>query len=298
MRPRASRIATTVVTCALTVAGGLVLSAPPAAADDFGLPGTGTSNVSLGTAGTFGTVTLSSASALVDTTFSLADLDPVSGSVISADISGALTGAYSISADVQESSLLALDTAELARQAQERSEAARRAQEAANASSSGVGPDGCPTTTPANTLRDGSQDIGIATLCADSVAQARTPEAARAIKFQLNNLGVPYSQPNRMKDGYFDCSSFAMRSYTAGGLNLLVNGWAPATGAIRTSAWAIEESLTAAEPGDLLFPTTGHVATLLADGYISHTNRPGDVSHVRKAYTSVYKAYRVDPTKA
>ena len=137
--------------------------------------------------------------------------------------------------------------------------------------------------------------MGIAELCANSVAQAPTGEAARAIKFQLNNLGLPYSQPNRMQTGYYDCSSLAMRSYAAAGLQVLVGGWAPNTAAIRASKWAERISMGDTRPGDLVYPTPGHVATKLSDGYVVHTSRPGDVSHVRAMYTELFYAVRVHP---
>lgn len=156
---------------------------------------------------------------------------------------------------------------------------------AQDAGSSGVGPDGCPTSAPANTLREGAAGVGIYELCANSVDQAPNAYAAAAIKYQLAHLGSPYSQPNRMKTGNYDCSSLAMRSYHAAGLKKL-SGWAPNTAAIRASSWAQRISYSAAKPGDLIFPHDGHVATMLSNGYMVHTNRPGDVSHVKKKYTS------------
>lgn len=411
--------------------------------------GSAMSNLAVGADSAFGLVSPQSVGSLLDSSFSLAELDPVSGALMGGDVTTAMTGDYAMTADLANSSLMALDTADLARRSLEQAEAARRAQQgsrsqlapgaapapydtlipaavaqycpaltapllaaqieaesnfnAAATSSAGaagpaqfmpgtwaqegidgdgdgradirnpadavasaasydckllaavsdvagdptanmlaaynaglgnvrkyngippfaetqnyvakilrraeemstagaagqgsVGPDGCPASAPANTLREGSTGIGIATLCANSVAQAPTPEAARAIKYQLNNLGVAYSQPNRMKDGYYDCSSLAMRSYTAGGLNLLENGWAPNTTAIRSSRWAERITLAQALPGDLVFPKPGHVSTALSDGYMVHTNRPGDVSHVKRLYDEAFYVVRVDPAR-
>jgi cell wall-associated NlpC family hydrolase len=158
------------------------------------------------------------------------------------------------------------------------------------------GPDGCPTSAPSGTLRAGSAGIGIAKLCADSVADARTPYAARAIKFALRNLGAPYSQPQRMASFRYDCSSFVMRAYDSAGLNV-VNGWAPNTTAIRAADWAVKIPHSSRRPGDLEFPYPGHVAMTLADGYKVHTNRTGDVSHVTDDYTSAYWTVRIDPSR-
>jgi len=90
-----------------------------------------------------------------------------------------------------------------------------------------VGPDGCPTSAPSNTMRSGSSSIGIARLCADSVRAAATPQAARAVKYALNHLGLPYSQERRMQSGWYDCSSLVMRSYDSAGVDVLVGGWGP-----------------------------------------------------------------------
>ena len=165
----------------------------------------------------------------------------------------------------------------------------------AGAGSAG-GADGCPTSAPSGTLREGAASIGVAKLCADSVAQARTPYAARAIKFTLRNLGAPYSQPRRMDPFQFDCSSYLMRAYDSGGLNL-VKGWAPNTYAILDAPWAPDIPFASRKPGDLVFPHTGHVSMSLAHGYKVHTNRTGDVSHVKKDYTKAAYTVRIDPSR-
>jgi hypothetical protein len=169
-----------------------------------------------------------------------------------------------------------------------------------------VGPDGCPEDAPGNTLRDGAGKIGIHRLCTDSVARARTPQAAKAIKWALTHLGWPYSQPRRNANGYADCSSFVSRAYRDSGAipNLYPKGTnAPTTITLVSVRWMHRISLSQAQPGDLVEPIpnsadTGHVAMQLADGYKVHTNRTGDVSHVERAYTSAYWAGWVDPARA
>ncbi|MBO2465322.1 transglycosylase family protein [Actinomadura violacea] len=169
-----------------------------------------------------------------------------------------------------------------------------------------VGPDGCPTNAPGNTLRDGAKKIGIHKLCADSVAKARTPQAAKAIKWALTHLGWPYSQARRNENGYADCSSFVTRAYRDSGAipNLYPKGSnAPTTITLVSVRWVHRISLGQAQPGDLVEPIpnsedTGHVAMRLADGYKVHTNRTGDVSHVERDYTSAYWVGWVDPSLA
>lgn len=155
---------------------------------------------------------------------------------------------------------------------------------------------GCPTSAPSGTLRGKASKIGINKICADSVAAAPTPEAARAIKFALRNLGAPYSQPKRMQNGYYDCSSFVMRSYNAAGLKVLEGGWAPNTYAIQNKRWAKRISFSSRKPGDLTYPFQGHIAMTLAHGLKVHTNRPGDVSHVNGDYSSAVLTIRVVPS--
>lgn len=160
--------------------------------------------------------------------------------------------------------------------------------------------DGCPTTAPDNTLRNGAADIGIAQLCADSVAGAPTPQAALAIKWALNHLDIPYSQPLRNSAGYADCSSFLSRAYTAGGVPLIHPGVnAPTTKIFAAANWAGHIAYAQAQPGDLVEPEPGHVVMVLAHGFIVHTSTDGDVSHVRSAYFSdPYLTLRIDPAAA
>ena len=156
---------------------------------------------------------------------------------------------------------------------------------------------GCPTTAPSGTLRDGAAALGIGRICADSVAAASSPEAARAIKYTLRNLGAPYSQANRMQSGYYDCSSYVMRAYQAAGANVLQGGWAPNTYAIENISWGRHIPFASRKPGDLVYPFQGHIAMSLAHGLKVHTNRPGDVSHVNSMYSSAYLTVRVDPAR-
>lgn len=166
----------------------------------------------------------------------------------------------------------------------------------AAAAQSEVGPEGCPTFAPAGTLRAGSESVGIYELCRRSVEAAPTPAAANAIVTALSGefLGKPYSQPRRNEVGWYDCSSFVTRAYTVGGTKI-VNGWPPTTASMTSGVgWGQRISFSEARPGDLLLePAPGHVGMLLADGYWVHTNRTGDVSHVKRAPTSPDLVLRV-----
>lgn len=78
-------------------------------------------------------------------------------------------------------------------------------------------PDTCPKRAPPGTLTDGSDAIGVLALCQASVRQARSPAAARAIKWAFNHLGARYvadSVPvdDETFDG-FHCANLVARSY-------------------------------------------------------------------------------------
>ncbi|WP_143227002.1 hypothetical protein [Actinomadura mexicana] len=169
-----------------------------------------------------------------------------------------------------------------------------------------VGPDGCPENAPNNTLRQGAEKIGIRKLCVDSVAHARTPQAAMAIKWALTHLGWPYApdkkgERNKRNDpGWADCSSFVSRAYRDSGAipKLYPEGSnAPTTHTLRALSWARQIQLSQAKPGDLVEPTSGHVAMQLADGYKVHTNQTGDVSKVERAYPTAVWVGWVDASK-
>jgi hypothetical protein len=166
-----------------------------------------------------------------------------------------------------------------------------------------VGPDGCPKNAPPNTLRQGAAEIGINKLCADSVAKARTPQAAMAIKWALTHLNLPYCMcnPQRNQDNYADCSSFVSKAYrNSGAIPNLYRGNAPTTRTFRTVRWMHQIPYSQAKPGDLVETNGGgHVSMQLANGYKVHTNTSKDFSRVERAYSpaDVYWVGRVDASK-
>jgi surface antigen len=161
-----------------------------------------------------------------------------------------------------------------------------------------VGPDGCPETAPKNTLLNGADKIGIHKLCVDSVAKARTPQAAMAIKWALSSLGWPYTQhiPARNTDHAADCSSFVSRAYLSA-IPGLYKGNAPTTDVLRAVKWTHKIPLSQAQPGDLVEPLSGHVVMHLADGYNVQESHTGEVSHVLREVSSAFWAGWVDPGK-
>jgi cell wall-associated NlpC family hydrolase len=156
-------------------------------------------------------------------------------------------------------------------------------------------PNACPQDAqiPAGTFRFGGSARD---LCMRSVLQARSTAAAKAIIWTFHHLGRPYQRPDRggscngsrVGPGY-DCSGFLTSAYEETGTP--VNG-NPTTAIMRTN-WPASQRISAMEarPGDLLLPSTGHVVMLLADGAIIHTNKCGDVSHVRNRYNGDFMLY-------
>lgn len=182
-----------------------------------------------------------------------------------------------------QAGVLEVDTAKIAEEARRNALASAKNAAVAN----------CPTSAPAGTLRGGSERIGVRKLCEDSVSRAATPQAAVAIQYMLSNLGVPYSQTQRMTRGWYDCSSYVMQGFAAAGLGVIgSNGWAPTTHALAphsgwsSPAWVQTVKPGDVRPGDLLLwvppERTGHVGLQLAGGFMVHTARTGDVSHVQR----------------
>jgi len=151
-----------------------------------------------------------------------------------------------------------------------------------------LGPDGCPTSVPQNTLRQGAIDIDINELCVSAVSQAVTPEAKKALLFLMANLGTPYSVTDRGKPGFFDCSSYVMRAYNSAGLRLgTPSSYAlgPAPG-WSSFPWLRDVSAANIKPGDILVrvpPAGHHVMVYLSDEWMIHTGGPeGSPSHITK----------------
>lgn len=162
----------------------------------------------------------------------------------------------------------------------------------------------CPTTYPASQIAgltlvqrtDQGQDEAEATflynLCVDSVNNALDIYAAKAITYTFNNLGVVYDQTKRASTT-FDCSSFVSTAYMYAGVpmgspsspyltdNLLPRGDTKPVDYIRS----VEGGLLKREPGDLFFPTEGHVVMVLARNYTISAPGDGKITYVGPIYT-------------
>lgn len=284
----------------------VLFATTPAAADTglgglgFGVPAAG----SLGVTKLPGTMFMAAGHGtgmpLIGTTYPLSSLNPVTGAVTGMRVTSALGTGYAtgaLLAGTGTSQFMAVNLADMRQRAAQTARRQMAAQQSARKEKQ-ASVEGCPTSAPGNTLRDGSASIGVYQLCVDSVKLARTPAAASAIKWALNHLGIPYSQQYRMTGNYYDCSSFVSSAYHYGaGLDVFVNNWAPTTSSIRGLDWAVKIPFKDVRPGDLVEPISGHIVMALADGYKVHTNMPGDVSKVEKEYTSAYWSAWVDPSR-
>lgn len=157
-----------------------------------------------------------------------------------------------------------------------------------------VAPDGCPVEVPSGTLREYEGTVW--GLCARSVAQAPTPQAALAIKYAFRALGANYACDDISRYGAFsyDCSSLVTRSYgTGAGMPVFDVNAAISTrhmvpwGGGELVSWLTPVAEDSILPGDIaLYDTfkvdTRHVVIVLADGMMIHTDNCGDVTHIRK----------------
>lgn len=156
-----------------------------------------------------------------------------------------------------------------------------------------VDAEGCPVEPGPieGAMTGGSEEIGINELCKRSVEQARDAEAATALKWGFQQVGVQmYSQPQRMDKMYSDCSSFISRAYQeAAGVRL----YEPGGNAWVTSTFIAEEGAPSVPqdelvPGDWFEPSSGHIVFVIADGFIMHASQPGDPIKIGTFYTGDY----------
>jgi len=108
-------------------------------------------------------------------------------------------------------------------------------------------------------------------LCERSASAAPSDTAARAIKFAMHQLGVPYSSSGRFGPHGYDCSGLVWQAYAHAGIDIgaSLSGTIVSGGGVRHP-----RSMAEVRPGDLIgYP--GHVAMALADGRIIEAARPG-----------------------
>lgn len=167
-----------------------------------------------------------------------------------------------------------------------------------------IGPDGCPTAVPDNTLRGGSDKYPVADLCASAVAQAATPQAAAAIKWAFAQLGAPYACDGvgRTEAYRFDCSSLVARAYyNSSGIPVAGHTWAPTSrNIIPWGGGTPDPHFVQVDPADLhagdvvTYDTCPagemcayrhvvmYIGTFNGQAWMLHTNRCGDVAKVNK----------------
>lgn len=105
------------------------------------------------------------------------------------------------------------------------------------------------------------------------VAPADGSRAAKVVAFALSQVGKPYVYAKAGPDSY-DCSGLAKASYAAVGMNIPHQ-----TGGIVRLGQRVERNQLA--PGDLVFPSSGHVGIYVGGGQMVHAPHAGD--HVRVA---------------
>ena len=95
-------------------------------------------------------------------------------------------------------------------------------------------PQTCPATAPPGALTGGADLVGVYQLCTQSVKQARSPSAARAIVWAFNHLGAPYIDGGVPIDvenyNGFNCANYIARAYYWGARisGFLTLPWTPA----------------------------------------------------------------------
>lgn len=102
-------------------------------------------------------------------------------------------------------------------------------------------------------------DCGEGTVLYCSVTVS-TGTGIEAVRKGSTHLGDPYSQDYRMEEGYFDCSSFAWRSYSEAGINLYDDTYAPVAADLAKYLEADGKAIAYGyvspdelKPGDLIF---------------------------------------------
>jgi cell wall-associated NlpC family hydrolase len=96
-------------------------------------------------------------------------------------------------------------------------------------------------------------------------------------------LGTPYVWGGTTPSG-FDCSGFTQYVYRACGKSIGRDTYAQASGGTEISASQLQ-------PGDLVFPHSGHVEIYIGNGQVIHAPHTGDVVRV-KPLGNVWKAVR------
>jgi hypothetical protein len=230
-------------------------------------------------------------------------IDPLADALLGTDVRSMAAASYNDVTDLVINDLIDREALQAAERARADLERRRRA---AMAGQTEVGPDGCPISAPPRGVQTRTE-IDLNDVCARSVAEARTPEAARAIKYALTHLGNPYSQPKRNLEGFYDCSSFYSRAFEETGtpVNSRGNGNWPlvtwhftGTDGFQLKPFLIPIDPDEARAGDaLLTASVGHVVMALVDGLMAEAPRDGEVTRVTERWFTPGYAAWVDPSR-
>lgn len=102
----------------------------------------------------------------------------------------------------------------------------------------------------------------------------------------ISCLGVPYVWGGKSMSG-FDCSGLTTYCYEQSGVDVGGNRTTGALIAWMQSRGTWRTSLDELMPGDMLFPSTGHVAIYLGGGLMIHAPYPGDVVRIASVYSFI-----------
>jgi cell wall-associated NlpC family hydrolase len=116
----------------------------------------------------------------------------------------------------------------------------------------------------------------------------RKPWVQPVVKEALKLRGIPYVWGGTTTRG-FDCSGFTGYVLRRVGVHVGRDTYAQIS-----VGWQVS-NLRSARPGDLLFPSTGHVMLYLGRNRAIHSPHSGDVVHVVKATSRSYIAIRRPP---
>ncbi|MDG6104219.1 C40 family peptidase [Dactylosporangium aurantiacum] len=99
---------------------------------------------------------------------------------------------------------------------------------------------------------------------------------AAVLSYAKAQLGKPYVWAAAGPNG-FDCSGLVVASYARAGIKLPHQ-----TGGLIGRGRSVSRAQL--QPGDLVFPSSGHVGIYLGDGMMIHAPHPGDHVRIAKVY--------------
>ncbi|EPY2275123.1 C40 family peptidase, partial [Clostridium sporogenes] len=118
-----------------------------------------------------------------------------------------------------------------------------------------------------------------------SVSEKAPATHGDVISYARQYLGTPYVWGGTSPSG-FDCSGFVQYVYrNAAGIELPRDTY----GQIGAGSRVSQDQL---QPGDLVFPHTGHVGIYIGGGQMIHASKPGDVVKISSVW-AFYAGVRI-----